>query len=475
MFQFGAKTHQNSDPIFHNGYCYIRSFSSNSVVYVKCHEMSKSNCRARGTTDGGPPITLSTNHNHPPNFDTELIYNFQKNLYTAVISNLRDLRLIYDDISLGHSRASILLPFVEVVRTMRTWRTLNCPPVPKTFQEYVLRLNSQRWKNLFFKNDSSLTAAHVVATDRSEAVVFLDSTLLLNFQTVHLFADATYKVCPRNPKKIFQLFTIMASIDDTVVPVLWSLMSRKTKCCYAPVIDHFKRCGPHLQVLSITTDYEMGLKKVCQRFYPNARSKGCYFHFMQALIKKSKDLGLWNKLLEWEDGREFFRKLIGLAFLPANEIHNALNYLKMVYQIELTILLSQITDASMSNSAYILAYGSSQSLINFYEITKREVHALKMAQPIRRSRRSEVKLQNAVISRAWELYNNNSFDVAHFLECVNYIIPVFESDKSIQSTIEVDNFINLPLKRYIAVTDETYIVMNEDNLIGVGALLLIRD
>ncbi|CAD6239584.1 GSCOCG00012555001-RA-CDS [Cotesia congregata] len=333
MFQFGAKTHQNSDPIFHNGYCYIRSFSSNSVVYVKCHEMSKSNCRARGTTDGGPPITLSTNHNHPPNFDTELIYNFQKNLYTAVISNLRDLRLIYDDISLGHSRASILLPFVEVVRTMRTWRTLNCPPVPKTFQEYVLRLNSQRWKNLFFKNDSSLTAAHVVATDRSEAVVFLDSTLLLNFQTVHLFADATYKVCPRNPKKIFQLFTIMASIDDTVVPVLWSLMSRKTKCCYAPVIDHFKRCGPHLQVLSITTDYEMGLKKVCQRFYPNARSKGCYFHFMQALIKKSKDLGLWNKLLEWEDGREFFRKLIGLAFLPANEIHNALNYLKMVYQV----------------------------------------------------------------------------------------------------------------------------------------------
>lgn len=42
---------------------------------------------------------------------------------------------------------------------------------------------------------------------------------------------------------------------------------------------------------------------------------------------------MWNKLLEWEDGREFFRKLIGLAFLPANEIHNALNYLKMVYQV----------------------------------------------------------------------------------------------------------------------------------------------
>lgn len=58
-------------------------------------------------------------------------------------------------------------------------------------------------------------------------------------------------------------------------------MSRKTKCCYVAVIDHFKRCGPQLQVLSITTDYEMGLKKAFQRFYPNARSKGCYFHFVQ--------------------------------------------------------------------------------------------------------------------------------------------------------------------------------------------------
>lgn len=114
-----------------------------------------------------------------------------------------------------HDQASILIPFVKVVKTMQTWRKLNCPPIPKTLDEYVVRLNSPRWKNLFFKNGCNLIATHLIGSDGSEAVVFFDQSNLLNFQTAHLYADATYKVCPRKPK-VYQFFTVMASIHDTV-------------------------------------------------------------------------------------------------------------------------------------------------------------------------------------------------------------------------------------------------------------------
>lgn len=100
---------------------------------------------------------------------------------------------------------------------MQGWRKSSCPRVPKTIQEYVQLLNSQRWKSRFFLNDSNLDVDNIIGTDGSVATVFIDGIILQNFTNVNLYVDATYKVCPRQPnKKIYQFFTIMASFDDTV-------------------------------------------------------------------------------------------------------------------------------------------------------------------------------------------------------------------------------------------------------------------
>ncbi|XP_044597266.1 uncharacterized protein LOC123273860 [Cotesia glomerata] len=123
----------------------------------------------------------------------------------------------------------------------------------------------------------------------------------------------------------------MASFDDTVLPVAWSFMSRKSKPCYCSVVNHFKQVAPHLQVLSVTTDFEVGLRSVFRTLYPNAVLKGCYFHFVQALMKKAKKKGLLDVLNDWDDGKDFFRKIITLALLPSHQIILAFNWLLTVY------------------------------------------------------------------------------------------------------------------------------------------------
>ncbi|CAG5075317.1 Protein of unknown function [Cotesia congregata] len=210
---------------------------------------------------------------------------------------------------------------------MQGWRKNSCPRVPKTIQEYVQLLNSQRWRSRFFSNDSNLDVSNIIGTDGSVATVFIDGIMLQNFTNVNLYVDATYKVCPRQPnKKIYQFFTIMASFDDTVLPVAWSFKSHKSMPCYHSVMNRFQQLTPHLQVLSITTDFEVSLRNVLRELYPNAVLKGCYFHHVQALMKKAEKIKLLDVLNDWDDGQDFFRKLITLAFAFHAAFHQFLLY-----------------------------------------------------------------------------------------------------------------------------------------------------
>ncbi|XP_057334283.1 uncharacterized protein LOC130673324 [Microplitis mediator] len=219
MFQFGPKKHKTDEPIFFDGFCYSRSKKSddNNTIYVECHDRISKKCPARGILNTeGSRVLLTTNHKHARNFDDHVIYTFKRDLYRAVTSSYRDLRLIYDEITIRHADAATLVPYISIVKTMQTWRKNNRPPVPKTLQEYVERLNSDYWRKFFIPPNSNLTVINVRGTDGSVATVFIDANLLQNFQSVHLYADATYKICPQEPKnKIYQFFTIMATFDDT--------------------------------------------------------------------------------------------------------------------------------------------------------------------------------------------------------------------------------------------------------------------
>lgn len=70
------------------------------------------------------------------------------------------------------------------------------------------------------------------------------------------------------------------------------MMSNKTKPCYVAVINCFRQITPDLEVLSVTTDFEVGLKSVLRQFYPNAVIKGCYFHYVQVTMHTFNNFNL---------------------------------------------------------------------------------------------------------------------------------------------------------------------------------------
>lgn len=49
------------------------------------------------------------------------------------------------------------------------------------------------------------------------------------------------------------------------------------------------------------------------------------------MIKKAEKIGLMTTLNDWDDGKDFFRKIIGLALLPAHQVSHAFDWLIVTY------------------------------------------------------------------------------------------------------------------------------------------------
>ncbi|CAD6231389.1 GSCOCG00012226001-RA-CDS [Cotesia congregata] len=298
------------------------------------------------------------------------------------------------------------------------------------------------------------------------------------------------------PKNIYQFFTIMASINNSILPVAWSLMSRKSTDCYVAVIDHFKSLSQHIIVLSYMTDFETGLRKALKLSYPNATAESCYFHFIQANMKKAKKLGLLKKLENWEDGRKFFRKLLALALLPSTDIIPTFNWLLVIrtpfylifkdfinYFVDywlMTIKPDGFCVYKLKNRTnnFTEAYHRrlnkffglhpslwqfTASLRDFHDMTKIEIESvLLLTLPIRRAPRPNNLIRAEVLERAWDMYESNVLDIAHFIEFAAHMSPVLRNRNVMINIEDINNFINIPIYRYIAVPGNNYIVFNND-------------
>ena len=75
----------------------------------------------------------------------------------------------------------------------------------------------EKWRCRFTAyNGCQLNVFDVRAADASIAVVFADIKYVRSIRAVRFYIDATFKICPRQPK-VLQFLTTMAEVDDCVV------------------------------------------------------------------------------------------------------------------------------------------------------------------------------------------------------------------------------------------------------------------
>lgn len=95
--------------------------------------------------------------------------------------------------------------------------------------------------------------------------------------------------------------------------------------------------------------------------------------------------------------------------------------------------------------------------MELYERSKIELESMMIGLPIRRRSRLNYLIEEAVLIRAWDLYNTNVLDFKHFLECTNKFLTIFENDQGLLSVDEVDTFINFKIQMYSEYISQLYL------------------
>lgn len=75
----------------------------------------------------------------------------------------------------------------------------------------------------------------------------------------------------------------------------------------------------------IIADFELAFLNAAKEMFPNARVKGCLFHFTQSSWKQTVLRGLKRQYNEIPEVRTFVQKLLSLPFIPLEDIMDVFN------------------------------------------------------------------------------------------------------------------------------------------------------
>lgn len=155
------------------------------------------------------------------------------------------------------------------------------------------------------------------------------SQLELMASSTDIWIDATFQTVP---SLFMQLLGVHVVVDGCTFPCCYALMTRKTTELYAAVFQKLHELLPGYCPASVTADYEAASVNGLTSVWGDSVSvKGCWFHFAQAVVKKSRSIGLSRQYRNSELVKKCIRCVISLPLLPANDITTAIGDLETTY------------------------------------------------------------------------------------------------------------------------------------------------
>lgn len=105
-------------------------------------------------------------------------------------------------------------------------------------------------------------------------------------------------------------------------------MSGKTADLYKKVFDFIEKNLIRLNPAQFMTDFEAGMRKTINEFYPNAVLYGCWYHFCAAVRRKFLSLDMYELITKVPAAKSIYRMIISLPLLPEESILNGYNIVK---------------------------------------------------------------------------------------------------------------------------------------------------
>jgi len=327
------RTSKNKPLMVLSGYTYIVDRTRNDKTYWKCSRTDV--CKMRVTTDSnhteminGP---MKKVHEHDmPHIENVKRMNEVKDM-AKVQKFARPSQIIHK--VYGESENSILSSRENAMQVAKRIRR-KCKLVEPTdikeidFDETIL-MNGEKFCLFDSKNEHCI---EIFGHKENVSDYVDDEDRLVIFGTKHNVArlmgceewmvDATFDIVP---KMFYQLLTIMGKRYGKWFPLIYVLMSGKKEENYMKVWEQLLLNAPEMDgvpptSLILHTDLEKASINAFLFYFPESKVQTCLFHLGQAVIRKIRSLGLFNRYINDGNFKLYVRMLVALAFLPLESV-----------------------------------------------------------------------------------------------------------------------------------------------------------
>lgn len=300
-----STTEKNKPLLILNGFNYTVDKSTDKKIYWKCESSRSFKCKGRVHTDLDHSMLLSepTEHNHPASAVNAEVRLFREKIKSRAVNTTESTQNIIDNcLSDATDQMVARLPnFKHVKRTIQRQRVVNnLPKIPhdRNFSEVPESLRKTIRGEPFLQFDSGPGNQRILIFASNEQLSILE-------ETEHILIDGTFKVRSlivneMNERKhllikvaptIFtQLYSIHGVYRNSVIPLVFALLSDKQESTYQKLIEALQVLCPSWNPKTVMADFEKAAINAFQKAFNSATHQlsvsGCFFHLQKSIIRK---------------------------------------------------------------------------------------------------------------------------------------------------------------------------------------------
>ncbi|XP_077148452.1 uncharacterized protein LOC143809211 [Ranitomeya variabilis] len=279
-------------------------------------------CEKRLTSKGcvwtneasGEVVKVTNPHNHAAQAARPEAIRLVNEVVTRARTTQETPQQILTEVISGtHSNVVALLPKkLSLKRTLRLSRQLgNIPRLPQTLDQLVI---PQKFKGINIDGIQQQFLLYDSGSGHRRILIFgTRDNLHLLAQSKEWFADGIFSTTPSLFK---QLYTIHVVHSGLVVPVVYALLTDKSRSTYQRLLQQLKNMQPRLQPHNLMLDFELAAIQAFENEFPNLKKTSCFFHLSQSVWRKVQNEGL---KVQYQGNHEFahwIRMIPALSFLP---------------------------------------------------------------------------------------------------------------------------------------------------------------
>lgn len=107
-------------------------------------------------------------------------------------------------------------------------------------------------------------------------------------------------------------------------------MTNKRAETYEKIFEYIETHLFKLQPSQFMADFEKGIRKAIQNYFPQAALYGCWYHYCAAIRRRLMNLNMFRLITDDQGGIEVYRMLLSLPLLPKDRLLDGFEVVKRV-------------------------------------------------------------------------------------------------------------------------------------------------